>query len=504
MKINNLEKQTSGIKCGIAVVLVLICLTLLAYIGCSSGNSNGAQLMLARVEVPEYLEDIHLPVYADLEDGEEVYYALVIATREELAQAGVTYRIIDSYTPGTRYIIAQEDIEGARKEAANLINILYDDGEHIVVRFKTDLTELLPDLGFDIKLMSKTPINFIPDEVNGSAKSVLSAASISSFEKNSDVEKMIAAVTQTDLKDWTDHLSGEKQVEVNGKLVTLSSRHTYQQGTQVQNATQYVYDQMKAMGIGVSFADWSVAYGEGTLDNRNVIGEIKGKAAPEEIVVLIAHLDTISKNEDGVEPGADDNGSGCVGLLAAADIMRYYSFKRTVRFVFTTGEEQSLYGGTAYAEKMDSENQNIVAVLNLDMIGYSKITDPAVKPKQQIKIRNQKNKTGYAKDLPIAQTYIDVVNTYGMNQNFDAVIEDDGESASDHAPFWELMATCLKRNPGAACYPAAWIIEYAEEGYLNPKMHSSEDRVSNMNLSYFTAVVKAALGTAAHLAQPTP
>jgi acetylornithine deacetylase/succinyl-diaminopimelate desuccinylase-like protein len=192
-----------------------------------------------------------------------------------------------------------------------------------------------------------------------------------------------------------------------------------------------------------------------------------------------------------------------VGLLAAADIMRYYSFKRTVRFVFTTGEEQSLYGGTAYAEKMDSEGQNIVAVLNLDMIGYSKITDPAVKPKQQIKIRNQKNKTGYAKDLPIAQTYIDVVNAYGMNQIFDAVIEDDGEVASDHAPFWDLMATCLKRNPNASCYPAAWVIEYAEEGYLNPKMHSAEDRVSNMNLPYFTAVVKAALGTAVHLAQPT-
>lgn len=503
MKFTLAERPAYGTKSSMAVLLILFYFTLLLYVGCSGGNSNGKQLVLARVEVPDYLEDIHLPVYADLEDGQEIYYALVIATKEELDQAGVTYRIIDSYIPGTRYIIAQEEIEGARKEAANVVDILYDDGEHIIVRFKADLTELLPDLGFDIKLMSKTQINVMQDGVSSSAKLALSANSISSFEKNSDVEKMIAAVTQTDIKDWTDHLSGEKQVEVNGNLITLTSRHTYQQGTQVQNATQYVYDQMKAMGIGVSFSEWSVAYGEGTLDNRNVVGEIKGKTTPNEIVVLIAHLDTISKNENGIEPGADDNASGCVGLLAAADIMRYYSFNRTVRFVFTTGEEQSLYGGTAYAEKMDSEEQNIVAVLNLDMIGYSKITDPAVKPKQQIKIRNQKNKTGHAKDLPIAQTYIDVVNTYGMHQTFDAIIEDDGESTSDHAPFWDLMATCLKRNPTASCYPAAWIIEYAEEGYLNPKMHSAEDRVSNMNLPYFTAIVKAALGTAAHLAQPT-
>lgn len=488
-------------------LLILFCLSVMLYIGCSGGSSNGAKQVLARVEVPNNLEDLNLSVYADLEDGEEVYYALVIATKEQLNEAGVSYRIIDDYTPGTRYIIALEDVEGARKEAAGVVTILYDDGEHIIVRFKTELTELLPDLGFDIKIMSQTPINVNAAELinatnlYNAAISVFSAET-ASFVKNADVEKMIAAVIQTDLKEWIEHLSGQKQVEVNGILVTLSSRHTHQQGTQIQNATQYVYDQMKAMGINVSFSDWSVEYGEGTLSNRNVIGEIKGKTAPDEIIVIIAHLDTISKSEDGIEPGADDNGSGCVGLLAAADIMRYYSFSRTVRFVFTTGEEQALYGGMAYAEKMDRENQNIVAVLNLDMIGYSKIIDPTLKPKQQIKIRNTKNQTGYEKDLPIAQTYIDVVKTYGMDQVFDAIIEDDGEVTSDHAPFWDLMATCLKRNPNASCYPAAWIIEYAETGFLNPKMHSAEDTVSNMNLPYFTAVVKAALGTAAHLAQP--
>ncbi len=70
--------------------------------------------------------------------------------------------------------------------------------------------------------------------------------------------------------------------------------------------------------------------------------------------------------------------------------------------------------------------------------------DPPVKPKQQIKIRNWKNKTGNAKDLPIAQTYEKVVSTYGMDQVFEAVIEDDGEMTSDHAPFREC---CMVRDP---------------------------------------------------------
>ncbi|MDQ5986293.1 MAG: hypothetical protein CSYNP_02014 [Syntrophus sp. SKADARSKE-3] len=498
--------QTVKIELKLTMLFIALCLSIMSYLGCSgngsSGTTPGAPQVLARVEVPEYLEDLNLPVYADIVDGQKTYYALVIATRTQLDNAGVTYRVIDDYISGTRYLIAQEDVEGARQEAAGLVNILYDDGEHIILRYRSELSDLLPDLGFDIKLMSQTPINIIASGGNTQVRSKVSAAAVT-VKKNLKVEAMLNAVTEDNIKLATEYLSGEKEVTVNKTLVKLSSRHTYRDGTKVAEATQYVYDQLNNMKLNPSFSAWTVPYGDETLSNRNVIGEIKGTTIPNEVVLLIAHLDTISKVKDGIEPGADDNASGCVALLTAADIMRTYKFKRTVRFVFTTGEEQSLYGGTAYAKKMDDERQNIVAVLNLDMIGYSKVTDPPVKPQHQIKIRNWKNKTGNAKDLPIAQTYMSVVTTYGMDQIFNAVIEDDGETASDHAPFWELMADCMKRDSTAACYPAAWIIEYAEKGYLNPKMHSAEDRVGIMNMSYYAAVVKAAMGTAAHLAEPT-
>jgi hypothetical protein len=462
---------------------------------------QGTQV-LARVEVPGFLEDLNLPVYAELEDAAETYYALVIATRAELEGAGVAYRVIDDYVPGTRYLVALSENAEDREEAAGLVNVLYDDGEHLLVRYRPELSELLPDIGLDIKLMSESPINVLPAAAGRGGRSPAASPQADvSIVKNANVEKMVAAVTQDKVKLATEYLSGEKEVTVDGAAVKLTSRHTYREGTKVSQATQYVYDQLSAMNLSPSFSPWTVPYGEATLTNRNVVGEIRGQTLADEVVLLIAHLDTISSTLDGVEPGADDNASGCVGLLAAADIMRAYKFKRTVRFVFTTGEEQSLYGGTAYAKLMDTERQKIVAVLNLDMIGYSKVTDPPVKPKQQIKIRNAKNQTGYAKDLPIAQTYVGVVNAYGMDQVFEAVIEDDGETTSDHAPFWELMAECLKRDANAACYPAAWAIEYAEKGFLNPKMHSRNDRVDIMNLPYYAAVVKAALATAAHLAE---
>jgi hypothetical protein len=493
MKRIRLMKPT--VRIGLWLTMLLLCVSVISYLGCGgSGSSAGESQVLARVEVPEYLEDLNLPVYADLEDAEGTYYALVIATKTQLNEAGVTYRVIDEHIPGTYYLIALEDVEGARGEAAGLVKVLYDDGEHIIVRYKSELSELLPDIGFDLKLMSQTPINFNAVELRAMVKSASSSAVYIS-EKNPKVEAMLKEVKEDNIKLSTEQLSGEKQVAVDGEQVTILTRHTRSGKDGVQRATQYVYERLKDMGLTPSFSEWTFEFEGESLSNRNVVGEIKGQSTPQEIVLLIAHLDSISDAKDGIEPGADDNASGCVGLLTAANIMRAYKFKRTVRFVFTTGEEQAMLGGKAYAEKAKKEGQKIVAVLNLDMIGYSKETDPPVKPKQQIKIRHWQNKAGYTIDLPIAQTYIDVVRTYGMDQVFEAVIVDDGEVTSDHSPFWDTKV-----------YPAAWAIEYAEKGYLNPKMHSREDRVNipgihSMNLPYYAAVVKAAMGTAAHLAE---
>jgi len=460
-------------------------------LGCSSsGSSPDEPRVLARVEVPAYLEDLNLPVYADLEDAGGSYYALVIATKTQLNKAGATYRVIDEYLPGTDYLIALdlEDVEGARQEAARLMHVLYDDGEHIIVRYKSELSELLPDIGFDLKMMSQDPINFNRVDLPVIARSNSPSLAFASG-KNPKVEAMLAAVTEEDIKSSTELLSGERPVEVDGATYAIVNRHT-KSGIPVQKATQYVYDRLKDMGLTPSFSEWTFENEGESLKNRNVVGEIKGQSTPEEIVILIAHLDSISDATDGIEPGADDNASGCVALLTAANIMKAYKFKRTVRFVFTTGEEQSLFGGTAYAKKAKTEGQKIVAVLNLDMIGYSKVTDPPVKPKQQIKIRHWQNQTGYAMDLRIAQAYIDVVKTYGLDQVFEAVIVDDGEVTSDQSPFWDTKI-----------YPAAWVIEYAEKGYINPKMHSLNDRINIMNLPYYAAVVKAALGTAANMAE---
>lgn len=466
-------------KAGLATIFISFLLLILGLVHCSTTSTSYPNQVLARVEVPENLEDLNLPVYADLEDGDEVYYALVIATKSDLNQAGVTYRIIDEYVTGRDYLIATEDWEGAREEAAKTVHILYDDGEHIITRYESRLSEILPDLGFDLKLMSKTPINFTSAEVK--AKKAIASAALT---KNTIIETMMASITEKNLKTGLELLSGVQPIEVDNAEYTLKTRDT-KSGEPVQKATQYVYNELKGMGLSTAFEKWDYL----SIQNRNVVGEITGKEIPGEIIVLIAHLDSITNDEDGLAPGADDDASGCAAMLEAADIMRKHQFKRTIRFIFTTGEEQGPLGSLESADVAASQKQKIIAVINLDMVAYTKETGEGVKPRMQVKTRNHKNQGGYAIDKVIADTYLNVVGTYGLDSAINAVFEDDGELSSDHASFWDKK------------YAAVWLIEYAEAGYLNEKMHTKNDTVNILNMPMFAAITKAALGTAAHLAE---
>lgn len=111
------------------------------------------------------------------------------------------------------------------------------------------------------------------------------------------------------------------------------------------------------------------------LQAENVVAEIKGKEKPEEIVLLGAHLDTWNSGT-----GATDNALGCAIALETARILNILPEKprRTVRFVLFTGEEEGLVGSWEYVKKHESELDNIILMVNLDMTGllYPGILNP--------------------------------------------------------------------------------------------------------------------------------
>jgi hypothetical protein len=104
----------------------------------------------------------------------------------------------------------------------------------------------------------------------------------------------------------------------------------------------------------------------------NVVGYVEGSdpTLKDEVVVVGAHLDHMGKWEDYVFNGADDNGSGSVGVLniARAIATSPQKPKRTVVFCLWTGEEQGLLGSRYYVANPAFPLAKTVTYLNMDTI----------------------------------------------------------------------------------------------------------------------------------------
>jgi carboxypeptidase Q len=86
---------------------------------------------------------------------------------------------------------------------------------------------------------------------------------------------------------------------------------------------------------------------EETVTSYNVIGEIRGRGKPDEVVVIGGHLDSWD-----LGTGAIDDGAGVAITMAAGALIGKLprAPRRTVRVVAFANEEQGLFGGKAYAE----------------------------------------------------------------------------------------------------------------------------------------------------------
>ena len=105
------------------------------------------------------------------------------------------------------------------------------------------------------------------------------------------------------------------------------------------------------------------AHFEADALSANVIGEIRGRERPDEIVVVGGHLDSWD-----VGTGASDDGGGCVATWEALRLMRTLGLRprRTVRVVLWTNEENGTGGGRAYRDTHAAELSRHVLMLESD------------------------------------------------------------------------------------------------------------------------------------------
>ena len=80
---------------------------------------------------------------------------------------------------------------------------------------------------------------------------------------------------------------------------------------------------------------------------------------------------------DSIANGADDDGSGSVSVLEIAQWLanRPTKPRRSVLFVWHTGEEKGLLGSLWFTDHPTVPRDSIVAQLNLDMVGHGDAWD---------------------------------------------------------------------------------------------------------------------------------
>jgi hypothetical protein len=105
------------------------------------------------------------------------------------------------------------------------------------------------------------------------------------------------------------------------------------------------------------------------------------EVTPDEIARIRAITDSLHRlhgaRADSIYNGADDDGSGTVSVLEIAEAFAKSPVrpKRSLLFVWHTGEEAGLYGSEYFTDHPTVPRDSIVAQLNMDMVGRGAATD---------------------------------------------------------------------------------------------------------------------------------
>lgn len=231
-------------------------------------------------------------------------------------------------------------------------------------------------------------------------------------------------------------------------------------------AAQYIYDSFQAMGLPVEFQEWKY----GGFTSKNVVATLNGTDTNSTAeYILCGHYDTVAAG-----PGADDDGSGTAAVLAIASVLSQYHFNHTIKFITFSGEEVGAYGSFTYARDASYRGDNIVAVLNMDMIGYANTTEGGRILRFFPPLRSQWV-ADYA--TTIAEKYNDILNM--SIATYPSYPGDDSQSFVDYG------------------YDGVWIAH--QDGY--PYGHTANDTADHLNWTYYTKATKLMLAITAEIAQ---
>jgi hypothetical protein len=200
------------------------------------------------------------------------------------------------------------------------------------------------------------------------------------------------------------------------------------------------------------------------LRGRNVVGMIEGEN-PNEVIVVGGHYDHVGTNDGYIWNGADDNGSGTIGVMTIAKAFAESGVKpkRTIIFACWTGEEKGLLGSKYFVDKYEPK-KNLELNLNYDMIGRNAEDD------------TKGNKLGiqYSEDYQILKDEIEKVN-------------------KDYNLGLEIRFSPSKRPSGGSdfqSFSSKDVPVYGVMAAMHPDYHQPTDSIDKINFDKMTNIIK--------------
>jgi Peptidase family M28 len=107
--------------------------------------------------------------------------------------------------------------------------------------------------------------------------------------------------------------------------------------------------------------------------HRNIFAVLPGRdTSNHQVIIIEGHLDSRCDTPCDtacLAQGMEDNATGSALVLELARVMSKYTYENTIVFMLTIGEEQGLYGSTAFSQYSVDNNLPIKAVFNNDVVG---------------------------------------------------------------------------------------------------------------------------------------
>jgi Zn-dependent M28 family amino/carboxypeptidase len=274
-------------------------------------------------------------------------------------------------------------------------------------------------------------------------------------------------------------LSAELRQDVTRLAVDIGERNLRNRPEQLAQAADFIAAQFKAAGYDVRRQEYKVA---GT-SCYNLDVEILGTTRQEEIVIVGAHYDTVPGT-----PGANDNTSGVAAVLALARRFARRKTDRTLRFVAFTNEESpyahtEAMGSRDYSRRCRKRDENVVAMMSLETIGYYDDRPGSQKypPPIGSLYPSEGNFIGFIGNLASGDLVRRTVGTFREREPFPCegaalpeTIARIGDS--DHASFW---------HEG---YSALMVTDTANFRY--PFYHTPEDTIDKVDFDRLARVVR--------------